>query len=138
MRDCLVAILVHDGILTDQNGCWDNEIAIEEFLWRERAIGGFVSQSEEKENSRARIKGSRNKCNDRAGIFGESVGDLEGRNKDEGASETEKDVASDVAVKLRNLEGSGHQDASKSEADGADSCCKTRAISIEQSTHWKC
>lgn len=51
LRDCLVPILIHYRVLTDQNGSRDNEIAIEELLWRERAVGCIVGQTKEKKDS---------------------------------------------------------------------------------------
>lgn len=86
LADGLVRSVRHDEDLNDEDKNWYNEVEEEELLGPESAITPLVDYAIDEENGTGGVECTCEECKDKSGVFGESIGKLEGRDEYEWSS----------------------------------------------------
>jgi hypothetical protein len=130
-RHGLVIVRTHNRELRNEDQHRNRQVPKEELLRRKSALGTLVRKSVEEEDGGRSVKGAGHGRDDRAGVLGESVRDLEGRKEDKGASEREHDIGHYEPVELGEFKCVPHQQRAGREKDATEDCAHSWAVAVE-------
>ena len=131
LRHVFVVVRTHDSELRNEDQHRNREVTEEELLRRESAVGALVSKSVKEKHGCRCIEGACHCCNDGSCILRECIGNLERRQEDESASQSEHDIGHDKPVEFWQLESISHQQRTDRQKCTTEDCAHAWSIAVQ-------
>lgn len=132
----LVGSVRHDKDLYDEDKKWYNKVEEEELFRPKGAITPLVDYSVDEKDGTRRVECTCEKCKDESRVFGESIGELEGRDENEWSAKRKKQISRYVSIE-RQLPRKCEEKSTNRQQQTSNDSAYPWAIFVQNSSNWQ-